>query len=337
MGTILFAEDDDAMRAMVRDVLIAAGHEVQTATDGRAALDALAEADTEHPDLVVLDYRMGDIDGLQVCRRIKEDPRTEHLPVLILTGEGEIEDRIEGFAAGADDYLAKPFDPRELRARVDALLRLSERGRGLNPTTGLPGGAPIEREYQKRCRGSQPFTLVYLDLDYFKPFNDRFGFPLADSVIATVGRILRRSVAGTPHFAGHIGGDDFIVIADRGVARPLVNRIQGAFDDSLAALLPPDVAERGVYRGTRRSGEEGDIPVTRLTAALLHVDPENAPTLIELGEWAATAKQRAKSARDEGLIEIELGNEQEGAVAGERDGQPSGADDSRPSRISRNS
>ena len=337
MATILFAEDDNAMRAMVGDVLTAAGHDVQTVTDGRAALTALADAAVDPPDLVVLDYRMGDIDGLEVCRRIKEDPRTEHLPVLILTAEGQLEDRIEGFAAGADDYLGKPFDPRELRARVDALLRLSERGRRLNPTTGLPGGAAIEREYQKRTLGDNPFTLAYLDLDHFKPFNDHFGFPLANAVIETVGRILRRSTAGMPHFAGHIGGDDFVVIADRSAARSVVSRIQGAFDDALAALLPPDVVERGYYQGIRRNGEAGDIPITQLTGALINVHPDSAPPLLDLGEWTAKAKRRAKSTVGSRLIEIDMeadtwqdGGEDAGDQLPDSAGPP-------PSRISRNS
>src|SRR3712207_2211966 len=109
MSVILFADDDLAMRQMVSDLLRAAGHQVRLASDGRTALD---EARADPPDLVILDYRMGRPNGLEVCRTIKSTPRLAHLPVLMLTAQGEVEDRIRGFDAGADDYLPKPFDPR---------------------------------------------------------------------------------------------------------------------------------------------------------------------------------------------------------------------------------
>ena len=102
MSRILIAEDDDALRRLVAQVLVSAGHQVRDVPDGASALEALGH---EVPDLVVLDYRMGEPDGLEVCRRIKRDPALAHVPVLILTAQGGIEDRLDGFDAGADDYL----------------------------------------------------------------------------------------------------------------------------------------------------------------------------------------------------------------------------------------
>jgi DNA-binding response OmpR family regulator len=153
MSRILLAEDDDALRRMTSMVLSSAGHEVREAPDGTRALEELRR---ETPDLVVLDYRMGEPDGFEVCRRIKHDPATAHLPVLILTAQGRIEDRLGGFDAGADDYLAKPFDTRELLARVAALLRLARRGLDRNPTSGLPGGEAIYQELERRRGWASP-------------------------------------------------------------------------------------------------------------------------------------------------------------------------------------
>jgi PleD family two-component response regulator len=303
MGKILFAEDDSAMRAMVTDILGSAGHSVQTVDDGSKALD---EVRSETPDLVVLDYRMGNPDGFEVCRQIKSDPRLEHVPVLILTGENDVDDRIEGFAAGASDYLAKPFDARELLARVQALLRLTEQGRGLNPTTGLPGGGAIEREFERRRSRGAPFTLCYLDLDFFKPFNDRFGFPLANAVIEDLGRVLRDLTARKDHFAGHIGGDDFVLICERFAARPLVEEAQARFGQALLRRIPEEVAKAGVYRGRLRSGETGEVPVTRIAAALLHIEPASAPDFTRLGELAANAKDQAKEAAETRIVEVDV-------------------------------
>src|SRR6185503_1853280 len=119
------------MRLMLRDLFRSSGHEVGLAEDGLRVLTAIQERE---PDLVILDHSMPGMNGFEVCRRIKQNPFTARISVLLLTGQGTVESKVEGFAAGADDYLAKPFDPRELRARVQALLRLVQRESDRNPT-----------------------------------------------------------------------------------------------------------------------------------------------------------------------------------------------------------
>jgi DNA-binding response OmpR family regulator len=303
MARIIFAEDDDAMRSMVTDVLTAAGHAVIAFADGGSAI---AQVKAEPPDLVLLDYRMGTPDGFEVCRQIKDDPRLEHVPVLLLTAENDVEDRIEGFEAGADDYLPKPFDARELVARVRALLRLSEQGRGLNPTTGLPGGTAIEREFDRRRQANKPFTLCYLDLDHFKAFNDRFGFATANALIEDLGHSLRKVVSGSDHFAGHIGGDDFVIMCSPEAARALVRSSQQGVVDALRRYVSPEIREKGVYSGRLRDGQAAEVPLTRLAAALLHLDPKTMPPLARLGEMAADAKQLAKQAPKDGIVEVTI-------------------------------
>jgi DNA-binding response OmpR family regulator len=303
MGKILFADDDEAMRRMVSEILRVDGHAVRLVKSGEAAL---TEIRRDPPDLTILDYRMGRPNGFEVCRQIKQTPQFAHMPVLILTGQGAIDDRIEGFAAGANDYLAKPFDARELIARVRALLRLSEQTRHLNPTTALPGGAMIEREFERRRLANLPFTLCYLDLDNFKAFNDRFGFAIADAVIAELGHILRNYIAGTGAFAGHIGGDDFVLMCDLAIARPLVERAQAALWRSLGRLLPPEVAQRGTYMGKMRDGGERAIPLTRLSAVLIHLEPASMPDILELAEFAAELKGEVKLSTAGGIAEISL-------------------------------
>ena len=174
---LLYADDHEHMRLMVRDLLQASGHEVALAPDGATALARLRERE---PDLLILDVSMPGLSGFDVCRAVKDNPFTARIPVLMLTGEGDVERKVEGFEAGADDYLAKPFDPRELRARVTALVRLVRREGDRNPTSGLPGGRAIEDELGRRVACGVPFAVAYLDIDNFKPFNDVFGFATAD-------------------------------------------------------------------------------------------------------------------------------------------------------------
>jgi PleD family two-component response regulator len=302
MSRILFAEDDDALRQMTTRVLTSDGHSVHGVANGTLALEALRQ---ELPDLVLLDYRMGHPDGFEVCAAIKQDPATAHLPVIILTAQGRIEDRLGGFGAGADDYLGKPFDPRELIARVRALLRQAQRGLDRNPTTGLPGGDAIYLELERRRALGEPFAVVYFDLDHFKPFSDRFGFALADAAIRQASAALSQAARAEPDaFVGHVGGDDFVLCAPTASARRLADDARVRFDEGLRGQLPPDAARAWSYRAEDRSGALREFPMTRLSAALLHLDPARWPDLQRLGERVADLKREAK-ARDDGIVEAD--------------------------------
>lgn len=300
MSEILFADDDPAMREMVSQVFGSAGYAVRLAKDGDEALDELRRSE---PDIAVLDYRMGIPDGLEVCRRIKSDPRMEHVPVLILTAESEIENRLAGFEAGADDYLAKPFDPRELLARVRAMLLLARRGLDRNPTSGLPGGEAVYREFERHRREGKPFCICYLDLDYFKPFSDRFGFAAADRVIRAVGSILA-NVTRTGSFIGHVGGDDFVVFVNCREARSQMEAAQAKLREALREILPSGEGDLETYRGVDRQGIVRDFPLTRLTAALIQVEPRAIGSLFELSEIVADAKRAAKRPEGDGIAEV---------------------------------
>lgn len=307
MNEILFADDDKAMRDMVSQVFGSAGYRVRLALDGNGALEELRRSE---PDIAVLDYRMGEPDGLEVCRLIKTDPRLEHVPVLILTGESEIESRLAGFDAGADDYLAKPFDPRELLARVRAMLLLARRGLDRNPTSGLPGGEAMYREFERYRREGKAFCICYLDLDYFKPFSDRFGFAAADRVIRAVGAILA-TVTRPGTFIGHVGGDDFVVFSSCEEARPQMEAAQAMLREELKEILPGGEGLKDTYRGVDREGLVRDFPLTRLTAALIQVEPGAIASLLDLSEMVADAKRAAKRPEGDGIAEMRCSAEGE--------------------------
>jgi PleD family two-component response regulator len=315
MSEILFADDDPAMREMVSQVFGTAGYRIRLAENGD---EALAELRRSEPDIAVLDYRMGVPDGLEVCRSIKSDPRLEHVPVLILTGESELENRLAGFDAGADDYLAKPFDPRELLARVRAMLLLAQRGLDRNPTSGLPGGEAMYREFERHRRDGAPFCICYLDLDYFKPFSDRFGFAAADRVIRAVGSILI-AVTGRGTFVGHVGGDDFVVFVGCDDARAQMLTAQARLRDALRDILPEGEGHRDTYRGVDRQGVTREFPITRLTAAIIQVDPARIGSLFDLSEIVADAKRESKRPGGDGIAEVRYTREKMDPAETERD------------------
>ncbi len=313
MSFLLFADDNEDMRLMLRDLFRSVGHEVALAADGAAALQAIEQRE---PDLVILDHSMPTLTGMDVCRRMKANPFTARIPVLMLTAQGGMESKIEGFAAGADDYLAKPFDPRELRARVAALLRLVQREGDRNPTSGLPGGRGIDREIARRIELKESFAVCYLDLDNFKPFADTYGFAIADEIIRGVGAALRNILAlgngggdGTAtgpnaEFVGHIGGDDFIVICPPGRAEVIATMGAERCREAFAAVVGPEAMQRGSFRGVDREGVVREFPLASISAAIVMVRADAWVNLAHLGMRAADAKRRAKQ-RGPGSIYVD--------------------------------
>ena len=142
MTNLLMIEDDERLAGMVSDYLAASGYQVHHAADATSGLERLQQA---LPELVILDLMLPDIDGLQVCQRIRGLPGAAgQVPVLMLTAKGDPMDRIIGLEMGADDYLPKPFEPRELLARIRSVLRRSH---------AMPSNAPSENVQQMRFSG----------------------------------------------------------------------------------------------------------------------------------------------------------------------------------------
>jgi PleD family two-component response regulator len=291
---LLFVDDNEDMRLVVRDILQSAGHEVSLAADG---VTALASIQQREPDLLVLDLVMPGMSGFEVCRAVKRNPFTARIPVLMLTAQGDVDHKVAGFEAGADDYLAKPFDPREQRARVDALLRIVRREGDRNPTSGLPGGTAIEEEITRRAQLNEAFAVCYIDLDNFKPFADTFGFTAADTVIREMGAAVRAAVqaVGTPRdFVGHIGGDDFIVVTVADRAEAIARDTASRFVEVAAHAVGEDAVRRGHFMGIDRDGRAREFPIARLSVAILLVKADRFASIGQIGSLAADVKRRAK-------------------------------------------
>ena len=291
----MFADDNEDMRQMVRALLESSGYEIRLVADGPSVLTAVMERE---PDLLILDLNMPGLSGYDVCRAVKQNPGTARIPILMLTARDGVEHKVRGFEAGADDYLPKPFDGRELRARINALLRLVRREADRNPTSGLPGGHAIDEELARRVSRPVPFAVCYIDLDNFKPFADHFGFSVADDVIRATGRAVQAAIleaGATSDFVGHIGGDDFLVITEADRAEALARDCAARFREVVAGTVGEDVVSAGTFTGLDRDGVVRSMAVARLSAAILIVRPESWVSRQHLGMRAAEAKRRAKA------------------------------------------
>jgi two-component system, OmpR family, response regulator MprA len=160
---VLVVDDDRAVRDALRRVLTLAGYEVQVAEGGAEAIEAVAQA---VPDAVVLDVGMPDVDGLEVCRRLRM--LGNRVPILMLTARVEISDRVAGLDAGADDYLVKPFDNDELKARLRALLRRT--GPDSDPDELCFGGVRLDRSRHGAGVGEQVVELTRTEYQLLELF-----------------------------------------------------------------------------------------------------------------------------------------------------------------------
>jgi diguanylate cyclase (GGDEF)-like protein len=252
--TLLVVDDDVDIVRFIQMNLKIEGFEVLVASDGDEALELI---ERHQPALAIVDWMMPKIDGLQLIKRLRANPFTASMPIILLTARGMTADKVFGLEAGADDYVVKPFDNMELVARVRSTLRRTQEYREVSPLTGLPGNNRILLEIADRSRTSD-YAVCYMDIDRFKSVNDRYGFARGDEFIAALARSLHRavtSVDGPPPFIGHVGGDDFVVVCGPEQVRPLTEKTVVDFEQASDALYDPEDAARGHIVLKSRRGE----------------------------------------------------------------------------------
>ena len=211
---LLVVEDDNDISNMLKIYFNGLGYDVDVAPRGSEALE---KTHTVLPHLIVLDIMLPDIDGYEVCRRLRQSTRTSHIPVIFLTQKDERSDKLQGLELGADDYITKPFDIEELKLRVQGAIRRSEREALTDPRSGLPAGRLIEEQLRLTIRKS---GWAYMDIriNYFDQFKDVYGFVAADDVLRFAAMLMSEvvdEVGSSSDFIGHAGGDNFVIISYR--------------------------------------------------------------------------------------------------------------------------
>ncbi len=292
---ILIVDDDPDIRDVLKLTLAEENYEVLEAEDGEVALRTI---NSKTPDLVLLDYKIPKMDGREVCRRIKKDLLLRHMPIIMVTGKGDINDKVGGLDAGADDYVVKPFEPKELLARIRMVLRRTQRDLEANPLTRLPGNVSILNELGKRLEDTESFAVLYVDLDKFKSYNDKYGFEHGDEVIRETARILIRTVqkCGSPDdFIGHIGGDDYVVVTTIDKADALCEEIIAQFDEISPTFYNERDRKNGYILSRDRLGNEKRIPLLSVSIGVVDNSHRDITHVAQIGEIGAELKAHAKS------------------------------------------
>lgn len=290
----LVVDDDEQVLRLVKRVLERAGFECVTVSNGRAAHDAAVEW---RPDIILLDLMLGDTTGDQIMAELREDFRTRLIPVVFLTVRDSLKDKVEHLLSGADDYVTKPFIPEELVARLRAVMTRSTTARGLSPLTGMSGNADILREIGRRLAQRTRFAVIYPDIDAFKSYNDHYGFLRGDDVIKTLATIvlevLEEKHAPT-HFAGHVGGDDFVILTEPSLAETVASEITRRFDAAIPALYDPIDRERGWIESEERNGNMLRTPLVSVSIGIVIVEPGSYGSPAAVAARASEVKSVAK-------------------------------------------
>jgi diguanylate cyclase (GGDEF)-like protein len=275
---ILVVDDIRFHRTLTSDILARVGYATVQVENGMQALEKVG---VESPDLVILDLSMPDLDGLEVCRRLKGDPFTNHIPIIIFTSNSSVPDKVNSLRTGADGYLSKPFTPEELVAQVEALLRRSFH---FDPVTKLPAAPYLHRQIDARLAQNQPTAILYADIDCFRPFNQAHGHEAGDEVLVATARLLVESLPARAAFVGHLGSDDFMAVMTPGGAETFAETIVTGFQGLRKEFYSQHELERGTVALQDRQGQSVDWRLMTLSAALVSNDKRPLVNYVQVSE-----------------------------------------------------
>ena len=234
---ILIVEDQPDTAEMLTSYFKTQGYEVTAVGWGK---DALAFTEHTVPDLIVLDIRLPDIDGFEVCNRLRAHRRTAQVPIIFLTEKRERADKLQGLSLGAVDYITKPFDIQELRLRVRNVLRRSNLERMVHTVTGLPGPS-LSDEHLRGLLTSSGWAVLSVGVHGLDGFADVYGFVARDDVVRAIALMLSHVVKeseGHEAFVGHLDDTDFFAVVAPSKAQQVQQTLAVRLNEAMAFFYP---------------------------------------------------------------------------------------------------
>jgi len=248
---IMIVEDDRDTAEMLTAYFEAQGYDVSSVAWGQ---DAVRQAQQDVlPDLILLDIRLPDMDGYEVCKRLRAHRRTQNVPIIFLTEKRERSDRLSGLELGAVDYITKPFDIQDLRLRVRNSLRRAKYQTLVHPITGLPNEDLVEERLSLLLTHAN-WALLTVSVGGLDAFADRYGFVARDDALRALALVMNNSVSEgqadpDTSFVGQLGDTSFVVIVDANRANELRERIAARIRQSVNYFYP--AKERSSAGGPR--------------------------------------------------------------------------------------
>lgn len=293
---ILVAEKDPTVRALVRTRLEHRRYHVIEAETSEETLQVL---DRQPVALVLLSSEMERLGGKLVIEKIRERSHLTTLPVILMVQEDQLAELLMVQKRGFDDFLIKPFNPLVLQLRVAINIVRTQERLHTNPLTHLPGTHLVERIIQKKIERNEKFSVLYIDINHFKSFNDLYGFEKGDKVIRQTAKILvqtaNRLLSEGQCFIGHIGGDDFIVVLDPDYEESFARTFIREFDRISRTYYNETHQKEGCVRVINRRGKRESLPLMSCSVAACNNLHRSYKSLGEIARDAAEVKAFLKS------------------------------------------
>ena len=288
---LLVTEDDTDISFMLKVYFTGLGYDVDTALRGSEALEKTRHA---LPHLVILDIMLPDIDGYEVCRRLRTNMRTSHIPVIFLTQKDERSDRLQGLELGAEDYITKPFDIEELKLRVQGAIRRSERESLTDPRSGLPAGRLIEEQLRRIIRDTG-WALLDIRINDFDAFHDVYGFVASDDVLRFAGMMINDVLdqnGSANDFIGHAGGDNFVIITTENAAATIRQKLKTRFAEEVKSQYNFIDRQQGFILAPAKDGQTARFPFMTLSIGIVSPSQQSFSDIREITELAAEARRQ---------------------------------------------
>ncbi len=235
-----------------------------------------------------------DIDGFEVCRILRTNTRTSHVPIIFLTQKDERSDKLQGLELGADDYITKPFDIEELKLRVQRAITRAEQQSLTDPRSGLPSGRLIEEQLRRIIR-QDDWSFMDIRINHFDAFKDVYGFVAGDDVLRFTAMLLGEVVdeSGTSNdFIGHAGGDNFIIISTA-TAGPLIHKqIKERFASEVLSHYNFMDRDQGYILTKGPDGQDKKVPLMTLSIGEVSPTKYDFADIREITEMAAEARRK---------------------------------------------
>ncbi|MDQ2691201.1 MAG: response regulator [Chloroflexota bacterium] len=288
---LLVVEDDIDIGNMLKIYFSGMDFDVDVAMRGS---DALEKTKQVLPHLIVLDIMLPDIDGYEVCRTLRTNMRTSHIPVIFLTQKDERSDKLQGLELGADDYITKPFDIEELKLRVQGAIRRSERESLTDPRSGRPAGRLIEDQLRRIIR-EKGWALLDAGINHFDPFKNVYGFVASDDVIRFTSMLIEEVVdelGTTSDFIGHPGGDNFIVITTEQKAEAIKRRLKERFNQEVQTHYNFMDRQQGFVQSPASNGTMVKVPFMSMAVGVVSASQHSFADIREITELSAEARRQ---------------------------------------------
>ena len=250
------------------------------------------------PTIIIINEDAIDVDTVELCKKIRNDDDNSITPVIVVSSNSDKEHRIEILKESVEYYIKKPVNAQYLYYTIKNLGRLLSINRRISPLTGLPGNVQIHAELKKRILNREPFSVLYLDLDNFKAYNDVYGFLKGDEIIEFTAETICKCLHSAYNenvFIGHIGGDDFVGIIPDLHCDKVCQQILATFDAKSLKFFTQEDREKGYIEVANRKGIIEQFPLTSLSIGVVVADVGRFHNILEIGEVGAQVKHAAKS------------------------------------------